>query len=252
MPRPRFDKLAPERRAQILAVAAAEFAEHGYEASSFNRIIERSGLSKGAIYYYFDDKEDLYATVLRDALQRLVHDVGDLTTARDAATFWIEFEAWYVRSLIAFQQEPSAVGLARSLVKATSRGVAGSALVELRRFARTWVDQFIHKGQSLGAVRRDLPIDLLTRVLMGLEESIDLWLGERIGGMKAKEMAATAALLTRLYRDVVEPRADAVQRPARRRSPRTIQNSGQSPVQRIVQSPVQRTAQRKTKKKKGG
>jgi AcrR family transcriptional regulator len=49
MPRPRFDHLEPERRRALLAVAAEEFAEHGYEASSFNRIIERSGLSKGAI-----------------------------------------------------------------------------------------------------------------------------------------------------------------------------------------------------------
>jgi AcrR family transcriptional regulator len=226
MPRPRFDKLAPERRAQILAVAAAEFAEHGYEASSFNRIIERSGLSKGAIYYYFDDKEDLYTTVLRDALQRLVTDVGDLASVRDTAGFWSEFEAWYTRSLRAFQKEPSAIGLARSVVKAASRGVAGGALVELRRFARGWVEQFIRQGQRLGAVRTDLPLDLLTSVLTGLEEAIDLWLGERIGGMRPKEMAATAAMLTRLYRDVAEPRPGAArraQRPKRPSDPKTTQ-----------------------------
>src|SRR5687768_15541572 len=109
MPRPRFEKLEPEKRDAILKVAAEEFAEHGYEASSYNRIIERSGLSKGAIYYYFDDKEDLYTTVLRDAMQRLVLDMGDLAIAQDEATFWKEFEDWYVRSLRAFQEDPIAV-----------------------------------------------------------------------------------------------------------------------------------------------
>ena len=213
MPRPRFAKLAPERRAQLLAVATEEFAEHGYEASSFNRIIERSGLSKGSIYYYFDDKEDLYATVLRDALQRLI-DVGDMQSAQDAAGFWRACEAWYVRSLRLLQEQPGAVGLARSFVKATRRGVAGGALAELRRFGRSWMDGFIAQGQALGAVRTDLPIELLTTVLMGLEEAIDLWIGERIGDMKAKEMTATAALLTRLYRDVAEPRAGAAGPPA--------------------------------------
>src|SRR5437762_7531540 len=143
MARPRFEKLDPKLRASILNVAAIEFAEHGYEAASYNRIIERSGLSKGAIYYYFDDKEDLYATVLRDALQRLVLDHGNMGIAVDAFSFWHEFEAWSVRSLVAFQKDPHAVGLARSLLKAMSRGAAGGVVADLRRFARAWMDEFI-------------------------------------------------------------------------------------------------------------
>jgi len=204
MPRPRFDKLDPERKTAILRVAAEEFAEHGYEASSYNRIIERSGLSKGAIYYYFDDKEDLYATVLRDAMQRLVIDVGDMSSAHDATSFWTEFERWYVRSLQMFQAEPHAVGLARSLVKALSRGTATGVLAELRVFARGFLEAFIEQGQGVGAIRRDLPHDLLVSVVMALEEGIDLWLGERIGAMSESEMTETASMLTRLYRRVVE------------------------------------------------
>jgi hypothetical protein len=40
---------------------------------------------------------------------------------------------------------------------------------------------------------------------MALEEGIDLWLGERIGGMNEKEVVSTAAMLTRFYRNVAEP-----------------------------------------------
>lgn len=204
MPRPRFDKLDPERRTSILRVAAEEFAEHGYEASSYNRIIERSGLSKGAIYYYFDDKEDLYATVLRDAMQRLVIEAGDVSGTHDAKSFWEEFERWYVRSLRMFQEEPHAVGLARSLVKALSRGAATGVLAELRVFARGFMEAFIAHGQEIGAIRKDLPHDLLVSVVMALEEGIDLWLGERIGAMSESEINQAAAMLTRLYRRVVE------------------------------------------------
>jgi AcrR family transcriptional regulator len=224
MPRPRFEKLEPARRAAILSVAAEEFAEHGYEASSYNRIIERSGLSKGAIYYYFDDKEDLYATVLRDAMQRLVIDAGDMGSASDAKSFWSEFEAWYVRSLRLFQQEPNAVGLARSLVKALSRGAATGVLAELRRFARSWMDAFIEQGQGLGAIRTDLPGDLLVSVLMALEEGIDLWLGERIGGMSDPEIVTTAAMLTRLYRGVAAPEAEATKPAATKKTKKTAKN----------------------------
>jgi AcrR family transcriptional regulator len=205
MPRPRFEKLEPARRAAILAVASEEFALHGYEGASYNRIIERSGLSKGALYYYFDDKEDLYVTVLRDALRRLVFEVADLGAACDVAGFWREFEAWYVRSLRLFQQDPSAVGLARSLVKVAASGTAGGVMADLRRLTRGWVDEFIGQGQALGAVRCDLPADLLAAALAGLEEGIDLWLGERLGDMGEAEICATAAMLTGFYRQIVAP-----------------------------------------------
>jgi AcrR family transcriptional regulator len=205
MPRPRFDKLEPEKREAILKVAAQEFAEHGYEAASYNRIIERSGLSKGAIYYYFDDKEDLYTTVLRDAMQRLVLDMGNIAAAKDAGAFWWEFEIWYVLSLRAFQEDPHAVGLARSLVKAMSRGTAGGVLAELRAFSRAFMDAFIDQGHALGAVRSDVPRDLLVSVLMAVEEGIDLWLGERVGGMSDGEIGETAVMLTRLYRGIAAP-----------------------------------------------
>ena len=56
MPRPRIARLAEDKRTRILEAAAKEFAAAGYENASLNRILEHAGLSKGAAYYYFDDK----------------------------------------------------------------------------------------------------------------------------------------------------------------------------------------------------
>ena len=74
MPRPRFDKLDLQTRSRILETAAEGFADSGFEVS-YNAIIERTGLSKGVMYYYFDDKEDLYLTLVCKALDVL----NDLT-----------------------------------------------------------------------------------------------------------------------------------------------------------------------------
>ncbi|MBL8975425.1 MAG: TetR/AcrR family transcriptional regulator, partial [Myxococcales bacterium] len=76
MPRPRFATLAPDRRAAILAAAAAEFAAHGIDGASYNRIIARAAVSKGAMYYYFDDKQDLLRAVLDDASERAAAAIG--------------------------------------------------------------------------------------------------------------------------------------------------------------------------------
>ena len=42
MPRPRFDKLAVGKRERILEAAAKEFAAHGYDGASLNRILNDS------------------------------------------------------------------------------------------------------------------------------------------------------------------------------------------------------------------
>lgn len=60
MPRPRFQKLSIEKQQAILEAAAREFSAHGYEGASINKILETAQLSKGAAYYYFDDKADLF------------------------------------------------------------------------------------------------------------------------------------------------------------------------------------------------
>jgi len=48
------------RRKQILDGARAAFAEHGYEGATVTRLEEATGLSRGAIFHYFENKTDLF------------------------------------------------------------------------------------------------------------------------------------------------------------------------------------------------
>ncbi|HET8527379.1 MAG TPA: helix-turn-helix domain-containing protein [Gaiellaceae bacterium] len=48
------------RRAQILDGARRAFAEHGYEGATVARLEEATGLSRGAIFHYFENKNDLF------------------------------------------------------------------------------------------------------------------------------------------------------------------------------------------------
>lgn len=52
---------APEvRRAQILEAALRCFGEQGYHAARVDDIARASGLSKGAIYWHFDSKDEIF------------------------------------------------------------------------------------------------------------------------------------------------------------------------------------------------
>jgi AcrR family transcriptional regulator len=70
--------VAPERlrdaertRADILAVATAEFADRGYAGARINEIADKTSTTKRMIYYYFGGKEQLYVAVLEQAYSRI-------------------------------------------------------------------------------------------------------------------------------------------------------------------------------------
>lgn len=48
------------RKAQILKGARGVFAEYGYDGATVKRLEEATGLSRGAIFHYFENKNDLF------------------------------------------------------------------------------------------------------------------------------------------------------------------------------------------------
>ncbi len=48
------------RKAQILKGARGAFAEYGYDGATVKRLEEATGLSRGAIFHYFENKNDLF------------------------------------------------------------------------------------------------------------------------------------------------------------------------------------------------
>ncbi len=72
-----------ESRAAILEAAAREFAEHGIAGARTDAIAREAGVNKALLYYYFKDKDTLYAAVLDNAFAGLKKSVfqvldGDL------------------------------------------------------------------------------------------------------------------------------------------------------------------------------
>ena len=64
------------RRRQILASARACFARYGYEGATVRRLEEDTGLSRGAIFHHFRDKESLFLAVAEDDAAAMVETVA--------------------------------------------------------------------------------------------------------------------------------------------------------------------------------
>ena len=63
----RLTQRGKERRDQLMAFAAARFAEQGYHPTSVGEIVAGLGVGKGVFYWYFDSKEQLFLEILKEA-----------------------------------------------------------------------------------------------------------------------------------------------------------------------------------------
>jgi AcrR family transcriptional regulator len=61
-----------QRRAQLLDVGRAVFAERGFDGASIEEIAERAKISKPVVYEHFGGKEGLYAVVVDREMSRLL------------------------------------------------------------------------------------------------------------------------------------------------------------------------------------
>jgi AcrR family transcriptional regulator len=63
----RLTQRGKERRDQLMAYAAARFADQGYHSTSVSEIVSGLGVGKGVFYWYFDSKEQLFLEILKEA-----------------------------------------------------------------------------------------------------------------------------------------------------------------------------------------
>lgn len=68
-----FENIRVERKSHIMNAALELFAMEGYHNTSIHKIAVKAGISKGLMYNYFDNKEDLIRTIIIDGLDRLVY-----------------------------------------------------------------------------------------------------------------------------------------------------------------------------------
>jgi len=65
---PKWQRRAEDRPREICAAALEVFAEKGFAAAKLDEIAKRAGVSKGTLYLYFKDKEQLFRAVVRDTV----------------------------------------------------------------------------------------------------------------------------------------------------------------------------------------
>ncbi|MER7502852.1 TetR/AcrR family transcriptional regulator [Nonomuraea pusilla] len=164
-------KEEPVRR-RLLAAATRLFAERGFESTSVQEIVIAAGVTKGAMYHYFDSKDDLlheiYARVLRMQMERLTQiadgpgtvverlhaaaaDVVETTTAN------LDDSKIFFRSM-------------HLLAPETQKTVRA----ERRRYHERFRD-LVAEGQREGVLAAEVPAELVVDFFFGSVHHLGSW-----------------------------------------------------------------------------
>jgi AcrR family transcriptional regulator len=74
---PRHD-VSEERRSQILDAATQVFSKKGFDHARMDDIVEETGLSKGALYWYFKSKDDIIFGIIDRIFQHEFKELQDV------------------------------------------------------------------------------------------------------------------------------------------------------------------------------
>lgn len=166
----RFLNLPEEEKDKVLGIAKKQFAQYGYDQMSLNFFLRELGISKGQFYYWFEDKADLFFTVLKqgiDALQRRLNDHG---MPKSKSEYWehmrnsrlISEKLWEEKEFVeigqmVYQQIPSTHPIYERLI-------------ELSSPLREHFCEGIQLGQTWEFVRTDLSASALYDLTDGVSE----------------------------------------------------------------------------------
>lgn len=67
-----YHEIRTEKKARIMQAALEVFSEEGFDRASVSKIAGRAGVSKGLMYNYFKNKEELIKTIFIDAMSKLM------------------------------------------------------------------------------------------------------------------------------------------------------------------------------------
>lgn len=97
-------------RQRILDAALLAFSENGYEGAQLNSVWAENGISKGSIYHYFRDKNEIYLECVGQCLDALTDHLGDAARTLEG-TAAERLRAYFDARLRFFAENPLYLGI---------------------------------------------------------------------------------------------------------------------------------------------
>jgi AcrR family transcriptional regulator len=201
------------RRQQILEAALACFSENGFHQTGMADIVQRSGMSHGAVYGYFQSKDDIIEALADDRHQ----SEAILNSVVQQAENPIEGLRALVRAYANGLIDPVGLSRRRVVVHGWAEALRSprvhASIVEGINIPRSIIVGLVEKAQRMGRLSSDLSADAIARSFIALFQGFVLQIawGEDI------DVDSCVAVVDRMLQGLGQSNPHRKLRPTRRR-----------------------------------
>jgi AcrR family transcriptional regulator len=180
-----------QRKAQIIEVATALFAETGFTGTSLRDVADRCGMTKAALYYHYTDKDALLRSVVEFRMQRL-NALIDAALAEVPEDKPLDRIRAFVRASANHIDNDRAGWVVGSRIFwAIGSQTDRSAVVELRDRYEGLLGNEIRKAMAAGLLV-DRDVGMTSRMILSWLNYIPRW--HRLDGPQSSEQIAAEFL----------------------------------------------------------
>lgn len=175
------------KRAVITQAAVEVFARKGFQGTSMDDVAEHAAVSKGSLYAYFKNKEDLFYATFEWFNQRtMAEGMAALQAAPTASEKLRALGRVTIESLIGnLELYPLSLEALAAAGSGDGRERFASAMRQLYNQFRQLVETIMRVGQQHGEFRADLDVAALASLLVGALDGLMLqcWLDPTLPAM---------------------------------------------------------------------
>lgn len=158
-----FMKIPEEKRGRIIDAAVIEFAEHGYDNANTNKIAQNAHISVGSLFQYFENKEDLFMTIVKYCSQLLMKAFEEVVVENDS--FFVTIEKILRKVINESRKAPNIVKLYFEMSSPSKTHIVQRTVNELESYSCNLYCSIIRKGQQQGVIRKDCDLRIFSFLL---------------------------------------------------------------------------------------
>lgn len=165
-----------ERPQEILEAAFIEFSRDGYATTTLDRIAERAGVTKGTIYVYFENKEQLFISMVQEFTKGADETVQAMYETHEGSTAdLLRAQFSFIYQYIVEDKRRREV--VRMLIAEASRfpKLADRYFDEILRPCLDRLKQAIQRGIDRGEIRQSSIVNS-PQVVIAPIALVDLWM----------------------------------------------------------------------------
>jgi len=158
-----------DKHHQIIEAAVRVFSRNGYYNSRVSDIAKEAGVASGTIYLYFKTKDAILVTLFREKMAAWVaHVRAEIAGEPDAVA--------KIRRLVALhfgvlENDPALAEVVQVELRQGHKFFRGASAHEVSAYFEL-IGSILEEGQVAGAIRRDLPLKIATKVLFGAMDQV--------------------------------------------------------------------------------